>query len=257
MPEGSQGSLSLSGETDAQDASINPCCIVDGCRKMIVAKRMCDMHYRRVKKTGSTVALPRPLKEIRLCAVDGCDGVVHSRDMCNLHYRRLLRFGDPLECGVGHLMEFIDGLLVKDNGDECILWPFSCDRHGYGQIRVEGKPGRAHRLVLTRLTEKPYHYPMQVRHKCGKGSSGCVNPNHLEWGTSADNANDRLRDGTVDFGEGNASAALTNEEAIAIANDHRMQYVIARDYGIGAATVSRIKRGESWGSITGIGRCLN
>lgn len=188
------------------------------------------------------------------CCVDGCDSASLANRMCDTHYRRFRKTGsvEPPKPRESKLRKFIDEVIAAENGSDCVTWPYSCDRYGYGQVRVNGNPGRAHRLVLSIITGKPYDYPLMVRHTCGNGHLGCVNPLHLEWGTAKDNAQDRLRDGTVEFGEDNNSAALTNAQAIAIAQDSRSYAIIAKDYGIGKSTVARIKTGQAWSTVTGI-----
>jgi hypothetical protein len=59
----------------------------------------------------------------------------------------------------------------------CWEWSLSQDRHGYGQIKVDGKMLRAHRWVYREVTGVDLagvtlDHLCRVRH--------CVNPNHLE-----------------------------------------------------------------------------
>ena len=36
---------------------------------------------------------------------------------------------------------------VLSETDDCILWPYGSDQHGYGRVRWDGKQQRTHRLV--------------------------------------------------------------------------------------------------------------
>jgi hypothetical protein len=72
----------------------------------------------------------------------------------------------------------------------------------------------------------------------------CANPAHIKVGTRAENALHALAlSGAPRFGPG---AKLTRDQAAAIRADGRNQYVIAAEYGISQASVSRIKTGKSW-----------
>jgi hypothetical protein len=71
----------------------------------------------------------------------------------------------------------------------CWEWTGSLDTSGYGLVRVDGRLMKAHRYsyLLTRGSLPPP--TCVVRHKCD--NPVCVNPDHLEPGTRADNTRDR------------------------------------------------------------------
>ena len=76
----------------------------------------------------------------------------------------------------------------------CLIWPFRRDRFGYAIM--SGK-GTAHR-IMCRLArgDNPPHKPL-VRHLCGAGRLGCVNPRHLDWGTIEENNRDQVEHGIM------------------------------------------------------------
>lgn len=50
-------------------------CCVDGCTRMRIARGLCDVHYKRYRKHGTTVGPPRTIEErfwIRVDRGDGC-----------------------------------------------------------------------------------------------------------------------------------------------------------------------------------------
>src|SRR5262245_2534708 len=80
-------------------------------------------------------------------------------------------------------------------------WEWTGAKHvfGYGQIGGPewGTPLLAHRVAYA-FAHGPIPKGKVVRHKCD--NPGCVNPYHLELGTSRDNARDAWRRGRGRFG---------------------------------------------------------
>ena len=79
--------------------------------------------------------------------------------------------------------------------DDCLPWPYTTDREGYGQLRWEGKMRRVPALVCE------HHYGprppgMTARHAlkevCSLGPN-CWSYRHLSWGTWEDQAADSAR----------------------------------------------------------------
>ena len=84
-----------------------------------------------------------------------------------------------------------------DVGDPARCWPWlgATDRQGYGWFTWPGQGRRrqkyrAHRVALA-LVEPPSTDELLCLHACDV--PGCCNPNHLRWGTAADNVRDRDR----------------------------------------------------------------
>lgn len=100
-------------------------CSVDGCDKKSVSRKMCDMHYRRVRATGSPYRLCVTCKEnmdgaprkaiycsekCSICSVDGCKKKAQSKLMCHMHNQRVRKHGTPYRkcetCGDEMLEDF-------------------------------------------------------------------------------------------------------------------------------------------------------
>lgn len=82
-------------------------------------------------------------------------------------------------------------------GEECLFWPFGRNWNGYGHLKPHGqRTAYAHR-VMCELAHGEAPSPIHVAaHSCGRGSAGCVNPNHLSWKTPRENQLDRRAHGT-------------------------------------------------------------
>jgi hypothetical protein len=74
-------------------------------------------------------------------------------------------------------------------GDGCWMWTGSMGAQGYGVIKRAGRFSGAHRISYE-LNVGEIPEGLIVRHRCDNPS--CVRPDHLELGTRADNARDKM-----------------------------------------------------------------
>lgn len=65
-------------------------CGIDGCDRTGYARGYCEMHYRRVLRTGYPGPLG-PLRERIACAIEDREMEVDAKALCHGHYQRLLR----------------------------------------------------------------------------------------------------------------------------------------------------------------------
>jgi len=115
-----------------------------------------------------------------------------------------------------------------------------------GRFKLEGKTQLAHKISLEAHIGRKLAERMVTRHKCK--SSLCVNPEHLEEGTQAQNNADMIRDGTSTRGEKNPASKLTQEQIIAIRSiTGKLQRKIAEEYGVSQLTISKIIKRKTWG----------
>lgn len=81
----------------------------------------------------------------------------------------------------------------------------------------------------------------------------CVNPAHLWWGTLTDNNRDMHAKGRWKRmemkGEKSPTAKLTEADVLEIRASDKYQYVLAREYGVTQAMISRIMRRLAWTHI--------
>lgn len=117
--------------------------------------------------------------------------------------------------------------------------------HGYPGLWKNGRPHNMHR-VLFEETFGPLPEGQIVRHKCDIRM--CINLEHMEPGTPADNSNDMRVRGRCNTprGETRADSKLTLKQVNEIASSSETQQTLAEKYGINQSTVSRIKNGLRW-----------
>lgn len=71
-------------------------CSVPECESAHYGKGLCNMHYQRMRKTGTTDAR---IKKIAYCKIDGCGRelvIPYGRGMCGRHYSKWRIHGDAL-----------------------------------------------------------------------------------------------------------------------------------------------------------------
>lgn len=135
----------------------------------------------------------------------------------------------------------------------CWLWHGHVSPLGYGRFNVGSGAGGARRMILAHrhaweLVKGTIPPGMVVRHKCDVPS--CVNPDHIELGTVADNNRDMVERGRQARGERNGSAKLTlaqvNEIRAKYAGSDRTQSSLAAEYRVDPSQVSRAVSGKTW-----------
>lgn len=133
-------------------------------------------------------------------------------------------------------------------GDECMEWTGTVPPHGYGQICIDGRQRRAHR-VMAELYEGQIPSDVMVCHKCD--NPRCVRPDHLFLGTAKDNARDRQNKGRftppVFQRDNHPRAKLTTVQAADIRTRLRPGHggntkQLAGEFGVTAATISNLAR---------------
>lgn len=138
--------------------------------------------------------------KVRECSIEGCESPHRARGWCNSHWLRWRRFGDPLgkapERRPGKPVAYLHEIVFAYEGDECLIWPFSKDRKGYGQVRFAGKLHIVSRLACQEANGPPPTPKHEAAHSCGNGHLACATKRHLSWKTRTENMADKVMHGT-------------------------------------------------------------
>lgn len=145
---------------------------------------------------------------------------------------------------------FLRDIVLNYRADDCLLWPFATDAKGYGRMHYRGKNERVSRVVCLLIQGDPPTPSHQAAHICGKGSIGCVTPNHLVWKTPKENSEDAILHGTSNAGERHRSAKLTEKDVLEIRKrPASMRTELAQEFGVSACTISQILHRSTWKHI--------
>ena len=131
----------------------------------------------------------------------------------------------------------------------CWLWLGPYTTRGYGTLNLGRRNQRiyAHRKMLL-LAQPIGGENLHACHRCDVPS--CINPDHLFWGTQADNLRDAKRKGRASppprGAPGMKSFKLSEEQAKSIRASVESTKVVAAHYDICTQTVRRIRQGHSW-----------
>lgn len=134
--------------------------------------------------------------------------------------------------------------LVTHEGNDCIPWPHGGNWNGYGQLGINGKVYKAHRIMCELAHGQPPKKGMVAAHSCKDRS--CVNKNHLSWKTPRENLMDRHRDGTLTKKRWHNKGLLTDADIaeICMLKDYLNQRQIGAMYDISYQHVSVIQNGK-------------
>lgn len=152
------------------------------------------------------------------------------------------------------LTERFDQSFKQRGDDECWEWTESLYHNGYGRFSDSGRWYLAHR-VSYKLNVGPIPKGMVVMHRCN--NKKCVNPFHLDVGTTAENVRDAVRDGLRKeysrFGVDNPRAKLDEDDVRAIrevyAGGEMNSYELAHWFGVNRVTINYIVNRKSWSHV--------
>lgn len=135
--------------------------------------------------------------------------------------------------------------------ETCYMWIGTIAPSGYGEITINGKCIRAHRLSYG-LFKGPIPKGLFVLHTCDNPS--CVRPEHLWLGTQKQNMQDMLSKGRANkaIGENNGMVKLTEKEVLEIRCKHAAgisKNQLEVEYNVGRRCITKIIKNITWRHI--------
>lgn len=126
-------------------------CEINGCEKVVVARKMCRKHYSRWQRTGdaTTARSKLPNRAFVTCTVEGCDKPHVTKGLCEMHRWRQRYQGDPGEAQprqTGRPSAPRDPCVIEGCDQPAKTMAGHCKRH-YERIRRTGHPGPVGTLV--------------------------------------------------------------------------------------------------------------
>lgn len=218
-------------------------CSINGCDSPVVAKKMCNKHYRQILRA-----------KYPPCSIDGCKNKSREGTLCSAHAHRKRRHGDPLKGSSfnGEPAAFVKAAveLSKNGHVECIVWPFNKCRNGYGQLHYQGETHKAHRLsfALSGNEIRDGEYCCHEPKVCHNPS--CINPRHLRSATPKENMLDKKIDGTDNIGVKNGQSKLNENRVREIKRGELTRQQYADKFGVSKSTIDQVVWGNTWKHVT-------
>jgi hypothetical protein len=137
--------------------------------------------------------------------------------------------------------EYLCAAISEHNSDECLMWPFSVDRDGYGKLPYveDGKKLKvsAHRIAF-KIVNGRWPKPNGL-HNCD--TPGCSNPRHIFEGTTQDNHDDQVAKGRTIRGTQQSQAKLTETIVLQVRAEYAVGNVsmkaLAERHGVSRPTI--------------------
>lgn len=136
----------------------------------------------------------------------------------------------------------------------CWLWDLSL-ANGYGQFIIKRggrqSSARAH-IAAYEAFVGPVPDGLILRHKCDVPA--CCNPDHLEFGTFADNSRDMVERGRACCGDARPTSKIRAKDVRRIVADVERgvpRPIVAARHGVSEMSISNVMTGRTWSHITG------
>lgn len=147
---------------------------------------------------------------------------------------------------MGHPYRFLTMFAATFKGDMCLIWPYARNSAGYGHFAKDKVAHLAHRYLCRVIHGDPPSEDYYAIHSCGGGHLGCCNPNHLRWGTAAQNSKDKIAHRTHLQGESLSHSKLQDDQVRDIRSSPLQNKEVAVKYGVTPSNISHIRLGKTW-----------
>lgn len=134
------------------------------------------------------------------------------------------------------------GKFYVDGDSGCWIWERALT-HGYGQLTVNGRNYRAHRLMYALVNKKSETDLNFICHTCDRRA--CINPAHLYEGDAASNARDRY----ARTGGYKLTADIVREIRKRKEQEQLSTWELAAIYGVSPEYMWRVLTNKVWRDI--------
>lgn len=160
-----------------------PPCSFDGCERPTYCKKLCSLHYGRLRLHGDP-GVTNKRTTVKTCTVECCSNEHYSKGMCITHYMRVRSHGDPhtrMRMGPkpGKTSTFVE------SGDTpSRRWGYSRMKSGYVIVYPPGRRSLLeHRYVMEQHIGRPLRRGETIHHKNGVRDDNRIENLEL-WSTS-------------------------------------------------------------------------
>lgn len=131
--------------------------------------------------------------------------------------------------------------MATDVESPCVISPYKPGKRGYPRKRYKGKAMPHHRVVyMEAYGDVPPE--VKVRHRCD--NKRCINLDHLEHGTQAQNIADMFERNENLYGENRSDHKLTNEQVEYAKTSPKSGRQVALELGVSRSLITAIRRSE-------------
>lgn len=171
-----------------------------------------------------------------------CDSKHLAKGLCESHYRKMKR--SSVDCSVvpddrEDLERRLESNAYYEPNTGCILWGGSTDEWKYGRMNWKYHNRGVHALAWASVNGEPDE-GLVVRHKCD--TPPCMNLDHLELGTTAQNNQDTISRGRT----WSKLSESDVREILERSTTKEPRWKIAVDFNISESVISNIASGKSW-----------
>ncbi|RFB07641.1 HNH endonuclease [Bacillus sp. OE] len=181
----------------------------------------------------------------KTCFIEGCESDALARGVCNKHYLRYKKTGSFDKKPCGNKVDFD----INENG--CFICvSHATSSNGYFGLTKNRKRYSMHRFIYEEMFgEIPEG--LVVMHKCD--NKKCINPEHMELGTIADNTKDASKRNLIPKGSSHHNSKLTEDVVREIKRrlrDGETPKSLSEKYNTSYIGVIKIKNGKSWKHVS-------
>lgn len=127
---------------------------------------------------------------MKLCSFDGCDKKHGAKGLCYGHYQQQKAGKELRPLRIHHYKCLEDILSNTEKVGDCLLWNGYVTPEGYGRMNFKGKTTALTHRATYELATGEEMAGVVIHHKCGQ--SRCINPDHLQRASAAENSLEML-----------------------------------------------------------------